>query len=207
MIILGLTGGMGSGKSTISKMLAEKGALILDADEYAREVVVPGSPVLAELSVEFGGEILLPDGSLDRKSLAEVAFLSDESKDRLDRIMYKAIRQLYNERLRKLKLSGFEGVVVIDAPLLYTAGLDKLTDIVWVVRVPPAERIERVLRRLGTDGNPAEIAKRIERQKREEELHKNGDLFIDNSGSIEELQLSVNQAWDNLNLLNLMIDK
>ena len=112
--------------------------------------------------------------------------------------MYKAIRQIYNERLRELKLSGFDGVAVIDAPFLYTAGLDKLADIVWVVRVPPAERIERVLRRLGAEGNPAEIAKRIERQKREEELHKNGDLFIDNSGSIEELQLFVNQAWDNL---------
>ncbi len=198
MVILGLTGGIGSGKSTISKMLSEKGAIILDADVYAREVVAPGSSVLAELSHEFGEEILLPDGSLDRKSLAERAFLSDETKDRLDRIMYKAIRQIYNERLRELKLSGFDGVAVIDAPLLYTAGLDKLADIVWVVRVPPAERIERVLRRLGAEGNPAEIAKRIERQKREEELHKNGDLFIDNSGSIEELQLFVNQAWDNL---------
>ena len=201
MVILGLTGGIGSGKSTISKMLSEKGAIILDADVYAREVVAPGSSVLAELSHEFGEEILLPDGSLDRKSLAERAFLSDETKDRLDRIMYKAIRQIYNERLRELKLSGFDGVAVIDAPLLYTAGLDKLADIVWVVRVPPAERIERVLRRLGAEGNPAEIAKRIERQKREEELHKNGDLFIDNSGSIEELQLFVNQAWDNLNPL------
>lgn len=198
MVILGLTGGIGSGKSTISKMLLEKGAIILDADVYAREVVAPGSSVLAELSHEFGEEILLPDGRLDRKSLAERAFLSDETKDRLDRIMYKAIRQIYNERLRELKLSGFDGVAVIDAPLLYTAGLDKLADIVWVVRVPPAERIERVLRRLGAEGNPAEIAKRIERQKREEELHKNGDLFIDNSGSIEELQLFVNQAWDNL---------
>lgn len=198
MVILGLTGGIGSGKSTISKMLSEKGAIILDADVYAREVVAPGSSVLAELSHEFGEEILLPDGRLDRKSLAERAFLSDETKDRLDRIMYKAIRQRYNERLRELKLSGFDGVAVIDAPLLYTAGLDKLADIVWVVRVPPAERIERVLRRLGAEGNPAEIAKRIERQKREEELHKNGDLFIDNSGSIEELQLFVNQAWDNL---------
>lgn len=198
MVILGLTGGIGSGKSTISKMLSEKGAIILDADVYAREVVAPGSSVLAELSHEFGEEILLPDGRLDRKSLAERAFLSDETKDRLDRIMYKAIRQIYNERLRELKLSGFDGVAVIDAPLLYTAGLDKLADIVWVVRVPPAERIERVLRRLGAEGNPAEIAKRIERQKREEELHKNGDLFIDNSGSIEELQLFVNQAWDNL---------
>lgn len=201
MVILGLTGGIGSGKSTISKMLSEKGAIILDADVYAREVVAPGSSVLAELSHEFGEEILLPDGSLDRKSLAERAFLSDETKDRLDRIMYKAIRQIYNERLRELKLSGFDGVAVIDAPLLYTAGLDKLADIVWVVRVPPAERIERVLRRLGAEGNPAEIAKRIERQKREEELHKNGDLFIDNSGSVEELRLSVNQAWDNLNPL------
>lgn len=201
MVILGLTGGIGSGKSTISKMLSEKGAIILDADVYAREVVAPGSSVLAELSHEFGEEILLPDGRLDRKSLAERAFLSDETKDRLDRIMYKAIRQIYNERLRELKLSGFDGVAVIDAPLLYTAGLDKLADIVWVVRVPPAERIERVLRRLGAEGNPAEIAKRIERQKREEELHKNGDLFIDNSGSIEELQLFVNQAWDNLNPL------
>lgn len=201
MVILGLTGGIGSGKSTISKMLSEKGAIILDADVYAREVVAPGSSVLAELSHEFGEEILLPDGRLDRKSLAERAFLSDETKDILDRIMYKAIRQIYNERLRELKLSGFDGVAVIDAPLLYTAGLDKLADIVWVVRVPPAERIERVLRRLGAEGNPAEIAKRIERQKREEELHKNGDLFIDNSGSIEELQLFVNQAWDNLNPL------
>lgn len=128
MVILGLTGGIGSGKSTISKMLSEKGAIILDADVYAREVVAPGSSVLAELSHEFGEEILLPDGSLDRKSLAERAFLSDETKDRLDRIMYKAIRQIYNERLRELKLSGFDGVAVIDAPLLYTAGLDKLAD-------------------------------------------------------------------------------
>ncbi len=196
MLVLGLTGGIGSGKSTVSKMLLDKGAVILDADAYAREIVLPGSAVLKELTAEFGEHILASDGTLNRKRLAQLAFRNDESKNRLDAIMHGAIKNMFRERLMELESSEFDGVAVIDAPLLYTAGLHEFSDVVWVVTLSEEERIKRVVSRDNIDIH--DVLKRIELQKKEEELHKNADLFIDNSGSVDDLSDLVDAEWHNL---------
>ncbi|NLF46783.1 MAG: dephospho-CoA kinase [Clostridiales bacterium] len=182
---VGLTGGIGSGKSTVSAYMEKRGIPVIDADKIAREIVKKGSPVLKELSEAFGHDIIDVKGDLDRKKLASRAFSNAESKNILDRITQKRIYDIAYSRLKKLSLEGKEKMVLIDAPLLFESGLSRLVDEIWVVSADLKTRVERVAER---DKISREQISRIEEnQLDEEEKEKKADRVLDNSGTKEQL--------------------
>ncbi len=182
---VGLTGGIGSGKSTVSAYMEKRGIPVIDADKIAREIVKKGSPVLKELSEAFGHDIIDVKGDLDRKKLASRAFSNAESKNILDRITQKRIYDIAYSRLKKLSLEGKEKMVLIDAPLLFEFGLSRLVDEIWVVSADLKTRVERVAER---DKISREQISRIEEnQLDEEEKEKKADRVLDNSGTKEQL--------------------
>ncbi len=173
---LGVCGQTGAGKSTVCALLKEKGMEIIDTDKLARKVVEPGSPVLQTLADAFGEDILLPNGTLDRKALAAKAFASPEKATLLSSITHPAICALALEQAEKAKGQG--RWAVIDAPLLFTAGLDKHCDITLKVTAPAEERLRRIMAR---DGITEEAARsRIAVQAEEDSLSENADHFVVN---------------------------
>lgn len=205
MKIIGLTGGIGSGKSTVSDYLISKGYTILDADKISREIVEPGSETLAELKTVFGEGILLTDGSLDRKGLGQIVFSDKAKLAVLDRIMHARIQGIMNQKIHKFlkknqdfleehKDSGLPAqrrVLFIDAPLLFEAGLDKLVGEIWVVDVDDETRIKRIIERDGL--SRSDIMDRIARQMGRHEKNKRADEIIDNSGEKEALYRQIDR--------------
>lgn len=191
MKIIGLTGGIGAGKTTVSDYLKKKGYRILDADRFAREITLPGSPVLSRLAGAFGTSILLPDGSLDRKKLGAMAFASEEGKNELDRITHGEIKKRILDGIAQAGREGLTAVFV-DAPLLFEAGLDRYTDMVWLVDADDRLRIERLKRRDGL--TERELWDRIARQLPREEKLQRADVVLDNSKTEEELYLQIEQV-------------
>ncbi len=199
MKTIGLTGGIGTGKSTVSRYLTEKGYHIIDADRIAREVVEPGKPALAALAAQFGDQILLEDGSLDRRKLAQIAFSSAGGKEALDKITHKAIFERIDElqeQYRNELAATAEAVIFLDAPLLLETGLDHKTDLVWVVDVPDEVRVERVKLRDGL--SEEEIRARISHQMSREEKLERADRVLDNSGTLDHLHEQVEQLLEEL---------
>ena len=192
MKTIGLTGGIGTGKSTVSRYLTTKGYKIIDADQIAREVVEPGQPALASLIGEFGSEILLEDGSLNRRELARLAFASPEGKAALDRITHGAIfariEELQLQYAAELEKTS-DAVIFLDVPLLFETGFDRKADLVWVVDVPDEIRVQRVVLRDGL--TEEEIWARIKNQMSREEKIARADVVLDNSGTPEELYAQV----------------
>lgn len=187
---VGLTGGIGSGKSTVAGMLAELGAVIIDADQVARDLVEPGQPALAELVEAFGAQILRPDGSLNRGLLAAVAFGSTARTQMLNSIMHPRIAA---ESKRRIEAAAGAPVVVYDMPLLAETGQQGLVDIVVVVDVPVEEQVRRAVEGRGMD--PADVERRIQAQASREQRRAIADLVIDNSGSLEQTRAQVERAW------------
>ncbi len=183
-MIIGLTGGIGSGKSTVAAILQQNGYQIIDADAISREVTAAGAPALQELAAEFGEDILQSDGSLNRKLLAERAFSSPEKTDLLNRIITNKVIELSKSR--------FTEKCVYDAPTLLENGLEHLVDLVMVVTADREKRIRRVMERDGR--TPYEIEKIISSQMPEEEKIRRADVVIYNNGSLEELIKSVTDA-------------
>lgn len=178
MKIIGLTGGIGSGKSTVSSYLREKGYKIIDADEIAAEIVVPGSKLLDLLAESFGRDILQVDGSLNRKALAKVAFSNESQKKKLDSIMLK---EIINEILHLLTFyeKSQQNIVFIDAPLLFEAGLDEKCHEAWVVDADDEIRIQRVIKRDSLARE--EVIARIKNQMSREEKIRRASFVLDNS--------------------------
>lgn len=148
MYVIGVTGGVGSGKSTVAAMLADLGAPTIDADCLAREVVQPGQTAYAGLVAFFGPSILAPDGTINRRRLAELAFVDAQTASRLNAIVHPPVIKLMQERLAELAAVGHP-LAVIDVPLLYEAGLQDMCDEVWVARAQPAVRRRRLVKRNG----------------------------------------------------------
>lgn len=194
MLFVGLTGGIGSGKSTVAALLAAKGAVIVDADAVARSVVEPGTPALAQLVERFGPEILAGDGSLDRQALANVAFADDESRAALEEITHPAINE---EFMRRMTEAPKDAVVVCDVPLLAesTAAQARGYPVVVVVEAPPDVRLDRVEGR-GVPRDDAE--RRIAAQASDEERRALATHVVDNSGDLAALQHQVDELWDDL---------
>ena len=190
---VGLTGGIGSGKTAVSELLGSYGALVIDSDVLAREVVAPGTEGLAEIVAEFGPEVLAADGSLDRDRMAKLVFAEDGARARLNAIVHPLVRR----RADAVAAAAPPGTVVVNAvPLLVEAGLVHLFDLVVVVDVPPDVQLDRLVRLRGM--SEADARARIAAQVPREERLIAADVIIDNSGPPEDLEPQVRALWEEL---------
>ncbi|GHF31196.1 MULTISPECIES: dephospho-CoA kinase [Streptomyces] len=193
MLTVGLTGGIGAGKSEVSRLLASYGAVIVDADRIAREVVGPGTPGLAAVVAEFGPEILAPDGSLDRPRLGAVVFADEQRLAALNAIVHPLVRA----RSAELEAAaGPDAVVVNDVPLLAENGLAPLYDLVVVVDAADETRLDRLVRLRGMTAEDARA--RMAAQATREERLAVADLVIDNDGTLDALEPQVRELWAEL---------
>ena len=193
MLKVGLTGGIGAGKSEVSRRLASYGALVIDADQIAREVVEPGTPGLAQVVGLFGTGVLAPDGTLDRQRLGEIVFGDDELRAKLNSL----IHPLVGARLRELEQGAdADAILVEDVPLIAENDLADFYDLVVVVDVPPRLQEERLVRDRGM--TPDQVARRIAAQASREQRLAIAGIVVDNSGSLAELDREVGELWAEL---------
>ncbi|MER7763433.1 dephospho-CoA kinase [Streptomyces sp. NPDC097619] len=193
MLKVGLTGGIGAGKSEVSRRLAAFGAVIVDADRIAREVVEPGTPGLRAVVEAFGESVLTPEGTLDRPALGAIVFADPEKL----RVLNGLVHPLVGARSAELEAAaGPEAIVVHDVPLLAENGLAPLYDLVIVVDASPETRLERLLARRGMAEEEARA--RMAAQATREQRLAVADLVIDNDGPLEALEPQVRKVWDEL---------
>jgi dephospho-CoA kinase len=195
---VGLTGGIGSGKSEVSRRLAGRGAVLIDADVAAREVVVPGSPGLARIAGTFGEDVLRPDGSLNRERLGEIVFSDPGLRTKLNEIVHPLVRAwMQAAEEAAVRAAGPPGPVVVhDVPLLAESRGRAGFDVVIVVDVPPEVQAGRLVRLRGL---PAEQARaRMAAQASREQRLALADIVIDNSGSLDDLDRRVGEVWADL---------
>lgn len=190
MILLGLTGGIGSGKSTVSALLSERGAVIIDADAIVKELQEPGQPLLVELAAEFGPSIIKDDGSLDRVALAGIAFSDKDKLAALNKIVHPAVGREMNRRLEEQRAG--DNVVVLDIPLLAENPRKGLCGVI-VVDVPVDVAVSRLVQHRGfsEDDARARVANQTSREKRVAMA----DKVLDNSGDMESLAQQVDAVW------------
>lgn len=192
---VGLTGGIGAGKTTVARMLAQRGAFVVEADEVAREVVAPGSVGLQRLAAAFGPEILRPDGSLDRRRLAAIAFADAESRARLNAITHPLIAA----RTAELFAAAPPGAILVhDVALLVELGLAGGYDVVVVVDCPDELRVRRLV---GRGLTTADTRARIAAQASRAERLAAADIVVDNSGDEAALRARVGEVWEQLTRL------
>jgi dephospho-CoA kinase len=193
-ILVGLTGGIGSGKSTVARMLAARGAVVVDGDTIARELVEPGQPALAEIAARFGPGVLRADGELDRAGLAAVVFPDPEALAALDAIMHPRIAARSAELLVRAEATGAP-VVVYDMPLLVEQGLAGQFDVVLVVQAPEPARLARLAVR---GVAVADAQERMRRQATDDERAAVADIVLDNGGAEAALEAQVQVAWERI---------
>ena len=193
--VLGITGGIASGKSRVTEAFRQLGAATLSADDLAREIVLPGSPVLGQLRERFGPRILAADGSLDREALAVVIFGDEKARRDLNAIMHPAIAQLAQAHLERLRHTQAP-LVVYEAPLLFEVGAERRVDAVLVVKVAPQVQLCRLMARDGLDETAARL--RIAAQMPQEDKLARADYVIDNSGSPAQTQVQVRDLFRKL---------
>ncbi|MEU0583393.1 dephospho-CoA kinase [Streptomyces sp. NPDC006132] len=193
MLSVGLTGGIGAGKSEVSRLLVECGAVLIDADRIAREVVAPGTPGLTAVVEAFGEEILAEDGSLDRPRLGSIVFSDPAKLATLNSIVHP----LVGARSRELEEAAVEDAVVVhDVPLLTENGLAPLYDVVIVVDTSPETQLDRLLTRRGMTEEDARA--RMAAQATREQRREIADIVIDNDVPLEELERRVREVWAEL---------
>ena len=191
-LIIGLTGGIASGKSCAAEILREKGAAIVDADVVSRELVRPGSPLLEKLEEEYGSDIILADGNLDRAKLSSLVFANDESLQKINSIMHPAI---WKEIFRQIdEAAEKSSVVVLAAPLLLEHGAEAIADSVWVTDVTPDIQLERLMARDNLSQEQAR--KRISAQMPLDKKAALADILLDNCGSKEKLREQIEIEWE-----------
>jgi dephospho-CoA kinase len=181
MIVAGLTGGIGTGKSTVAAVFAEAGAVIIDADEIARDVVAKGRPAWCRIVAHFGRDVLLPDGGIDRKKLGAIIFNDARQKAHLDRMVHPHVIAETEQRLKDIARVQPQAVVILDVPLLIEAGMDRNLEEVIVVYTPEAVQLKRLMRRDRLTA--AEGLSRIRSQMPIEEKKMRATVVIDNSAS------------------------
>lgn len=195
MISVGLTGGIGSGKSEVSRLLAERGAVVVDADQVAREVVEPGTTGLARLVEEFGPEVLRGDGTLDRAALGARVFADPVALAHLNTIVHPLVGERTAELLEQARASGAE-VVVHDVPLLVENGLAPMYDVVVVVAATPQTQLDRLIRLRGM--TEQEARQRIDAQAPLTDKLALATHVITNGGALDDLAPQVEQLWAEL---------
>ena len=195
-VVIGLTGGIASGKSAVSAMLAERGAVVIDADKVGHEAYAPGSGCHAAVVATFGEDIVGESGEIDRKKLGAKVFGDPAQRKRLEGIVWPWMRETMEERLKQLR--GQEGVeaVVLEAAVLIEAGWQPLVDRIWVVTVYPDVARDRIVARNGLSAEQAE--QRIAAQLTDEDRARWADKMIENSGTLEDLRARVDAAWETM---------
>jgi dephospho-CoA kinase len=193
--VIGLTGGIASGKSVVSQMLAERGALVIDADKVGHEAYAPGSGCYEAVVEAFGRDIVAADGSIDRRALGGKVFGDAGQRKRLEGIVWPWMRTTMDGRLATLRREGVP-VVVLEAAVLLEADWVPLVDQVWAVVTPPSVARERIMSRNGLSAEQADA--RIAAQLTNAEREARAQVVIENSGSMDELRRRVDDAWGKL---------
>ena len=196
MKVIGLTGSIGSGKSTVSGFFEKLGAIVIDADQVSRQVVEPGSPALKELTVAFGENILNPDGSLNRTLVAEIVFNSDEKRELLNSIIHPMIFNEINSTIEEYREKGTEIIILEAALILEKKGLIKLIDKLIVVSIDEETQKKRLEGR--GDLSKEQINARINSQLINNEKIKHADYIIDNNQDLVNTREQVRELWDKL---------
>jgi dephospho-CoA kinase len=192
-LLVGLTGGIATGKSTVNAMLASPSVRVVDADALAREVVEPGTPAHKQIVAEFGKEVLQPDGHLDRARLAEIVFADAAKRRRLEAITHPAIRARFERIMADLERAGFDGILIWDASLLVEGGGNKNMDRVVVVTTDPATQLRRLMER---DRCSEEAARaRTASQMPLAIKARYADYVVDNSGTREQTEARVREVY------------
>ncbi|NLC77074.1 MAG: dephospho-CoA kinase [Clostridia bacterium] len=196
MYVIGLTGGIGSGKSTVAAMLRELGAVVIDADQVARQVVRPGGKALAAIVEHFGEQVLSPDGTLNRPVLGAIIFQDENKRKLLNRITHPVIKEEIATHLEEIQAADPQAVVIIEAPLLIEAGMTEMVDEIWVVTVEPGIQVKRVMERDKLDYEAA--LRRVESQMTNEERLQYSQVEISAGKSLAEVRQQVEQEWRRL---------
>jgi dephospho-CoA kinase len=194
VLLVGLTGGIGSGKSTVARLLEKRGAVVFDADLLAREAVAPGTPGHAAVIERFGADVLAPGGELDREALASIVFADPSARRDLEQIVHPEVRRLFAEGSEAYR--DTDQVVVFSAPLLVESGMHTAFEILVVVSATVATQIERLMRQRGM--SEASIRARIDAQAPLENKAAVADFIVDNEGTLDELESQVELLWNDL---------
>ncbi|MFF2369417.1 dephospho-CoA kinase [Agromyces sp. NPDC058110] len=193
MYLIGLTGGIASGKSTVARRLYEHGAVHIDADQLARRVVEPGTPALAAIAETFGPGVLHADGSLDRAKLGEIVFNDDEARARLNAIVHPAVRELSSKLIAKAEEADPDAVVVYDVPLLVEASVDHPFDLIVVTSAPRRTQLKRLVEERGLD--PLQAQARVDAQVANTERLAVADVVIDTDGTLGHTMSQADALW------------
>jgi dephospho-CoA kinase len=194
--IVGLTGGIGAGKSTVAAILAELGACVIDADRIGHEIYRPGSEGFRRVVEAFGTGVVAPDGTIDRRVLGTIVFAEPAARARLNAIVHPLIAAELAERVAATRRGGFAGPIVVEAAVMLEAGWRALVDRVWVVVATPTHAVARVAGSRGL--TPAEVERRIAAQMPDAERRRLADLVIENDGPPAALRAEVEKAWRTL---------
>lgn len=194
MLLVGLTGGIGSGKSTVARMLEERGAIVFDADALARKAVEPGTPGHDAVVERFGANVLGPGGELDREALASIVFADPAARRDLEAIVHPEVRRLFAEGCERYR--GTDRVVVFSAPLLVETGMHTAFDVLVLVSTTMETQVERLLRDRAMSEEA--IRARIASQAPLEEKAAVADVIVDNEGPLDELEGQVDRLWTDL---------
>lgn len=190
--IIGLTGGIATGKSSVAVFFSKKGIPVIDADQLARDAVLPGSPALEKIIVLFGHNVLTHDGLLDRKRLGTIIFSNPEKRRQLEGILHPEIRRLAEQQISQAAALGHKRLIYM-APLLIEADATDRVDDIWVVTVRPEVQLERLMRRDGICREQAELV--VNSQMPLSEKERFGSVVIDNSGTETETQMILESVW------------
>ena len=194
MLLVGLTGGIGSGKSTVARMREKRDAVVFDADVLAREVVEPGTPGHAAVIERFGANVLAPGGELDREALASIVFADPAARRDLEAIVHPEVRRRFAEGTEAYRDTDL--VVIFSAPLLVETGMHSAFDVLVVVSASTATQIDRLMRDRGMSEDT--VRSRIAAQATPEARAEVADVLMDNEGSLEELEQRVERLWSEL---------
>jgi len=198
MYRIGLTGSIATGKSTVTNMLKELGAFVIDCDKTARDVVAPGTRGLAKIEAAFGKDAIGADGSMDRVYIGDLVFRNPEMKKRLENILFPLIFKALDEELLRLEREGATPVVFLDMPLLYEVKYDSYVDEVWLVYVPFEVQLSRLMKRNGYTKEEALL--RIHSQISVDKKKSLAQQVIDNSGTLEDTKEQVRSLWERLQM-------
>ena len=198
MYRIGLTGSIATGKSTVTNMLKELGAFVIDCDKTARDVVAPGTRGLAKIEAAFGKDAVAADGSMDRVYIGDLVFRNPEMKKRLENILFPLIFEALDEELLRLEREGATPVVFLDMPLLYEVKYASYVDEVWLVYVPFEVQLSRLMKRNGYTKEEALL--RIHSQISVDKKKSLAQQVIDNSGTLEDTKKQVRSLWERLQM-------